>query len=206
MDKYFIIYKTTNLLNGRYYIGMHVTTNINDGYLGSGRRIKAEIKKYGRENFSRVVLAELSSKTELAEREASIVTEELRSDPLCLNLKNGGEGGGRIWSDEHFKAFQSRAHVGGTLTGHKHSTIGRAAITPEHRRTGLKTRVGNGNPLTTSGLVFSKETRRQMSASSSGDRNSQFGTCWVHRNGQAMKVKSIDLQSFLNQGFSRGRK
>ena len=93
MDKHFIIYKTISKITGRYYIGMHVTTKIDDGYLGSGRRIMAEIRKYGRENFERIVLETLPSKEALIEREAQLVTEEIRADPLCLNLKNGGEGG-----------------------------------------------------------------------------------------------------------------
>jgi len=93
MEKYFIIYKTENCLNGRFYIGAHETVNMDDGYLGSGRRLKAEIRKYGRENFKRVVLEVLSSRNDMLRREAEIVTEELRKDPLCLNLKNGGEGG-----------------------------------------------------------------------------------------------------------------
>ena len=47
----FTIYKVTNLLNNKYYIGMHRTTNPNDGYLGSGVAIKKAIKKYGKEAF-----------------------------------------------------------------------------------------------------------------------------------------------------------
>lgn len=44
-----IVYKTTNLVNGNYYIGKDAANNPN--YYGSGRAIKAALKKYGKENF-----------------------------------------------------------------------------------------------------------------------------------------------------------
>ena len=49
---YYIIYKTTNLLNNMIYIGSHQTANLNDGYLGSGKYLKKAIKKYGKEILS----------------------------------------------------------------------------------------------------------------------------------------------------------
>jgi hypothetical protein len=42
-----IIYKITNMVNGKYYVGRHSTTDINDGYMGSGIWIKNAIRKYG---------------------------------------------------------------------------------------------------------------------------------------------------------------
>lgn len=53
MKKYHLIYKTTNLLNGKIYIGKHTTTNKEDNYLGSGIKLINAIKKYGRENFKK---------------------------------------------------------------------------------------------------------------------------------------------------------
>lgn len=38
-----------------------------------------------------------------------------------------------------------------------------------------------------------------------GPRNSQFGTCWVTREGQDKKIKKDDLQRYLDEGFIRGR-
>ena len=49
-----ICYKTTNMVNGKFYLGVHDTTRKNDKtYLGSGIVLKQAIKEYGRENFVR---------------------------------------------------------------------------------------------------------------------------------------------------------
>lgn len=89
---HYIVYKTTNKINGFYYIGVHKTHNLNDGYLGSGKYLKAAINKYGKDSFERVILHECSSSKEMYELENKIVTSEYLKLPNVYNLKIGGEG------------------------------------------------------------------------------------------------------------------
>lgn len=89
----YFIYKTTNLLNGMFYIGAHQTNNLNDSYLGSGKHLKRAIKKYGSEHFKFEIIHLVSSKEEMFELERIIVNESFVKDPLTYNLKIGGSGG-----------------------------------------------------------------------------------------------------------------
>ena len=91
--KYYTIYKTTNLINNKIYIGKHITSNIDDGYLGSGKILLKAIKKHGINNFEKEILFILSSKEEMNQKELEIVDEEFLSRSDTYNLKIGGDGG-----------------------------------------------------------------------------------------------------------------
>lgn len=89
-----IIYKTTCLVTGRYYIGMHSSEKDVDSYLGSGKIVAASLKKHGRKNHTRETIARAGSREELRSLEEMFVTEDLLKDPLCMNLAVGGCGSG----------------------------------------------------------------------------------------------------------------
>lgn len=87
----YLIYKITNQVNGRYYIGRHRTNDINDSYMGSGIAIANAIKKYGIHNFSKEIIAESWDETNLWELEKLIVNEEIVKDTKSYNMTYGGK-------------------------------------------------------------------------------------------------------------------
>ena len=96
--KYHYLYKTTNILNDKYYYGIHSTNNLEDGYLGSGTRIKYSIRKYGQENFKKEIIEYFSSRSDLIQAEIDLLTRELLENKQCMNIKFGGDCGtlGRV--------------------------------------------------------------------------------------------------------------
>ncbi len=88
-----ILYKTTNQLNGRFYVGVHSTENLDDGYLGSGHLIRRAIKKHGSENFIREILSSHEDAASAFEAERELVNERFIQHPLCYNMSTGGCGG-----------------------------------------------------------------------------------------------------------------
>ena len=79
---------------------MHSTSNLDDGYLGSGKRLRYAIRKYGKENFKKEILEFLPDRESLVKRESEIVNEQFIQDELCMNLTTGGSGG---FTSEHAK-------------------------------------------------------------------------------------------------------
>ena len=90
---YYIIYQTTNLVNGKYYVGKWETASLKQSYLGSGKLLRKAIEKYGIDNFEREELMFCQSSKELNEIERLIVDEVLVKDERCYNLALGGSGG-----------------------------------------------------------------------------------------------------------------
>src|SRR3972149_4281406 len=88
--KYHYLYKTTNLINNKFYVGMHSTNKLDDGYLGSGVYLRRSIRKYGRENFKFEILEFFNSREILIEKETELVDTNFIHDLLCMNLRTGG--------------------------------------------------------------------------------------------------------------------
>jgi len=93
MEKYYIVYKTTNKVNGKFYVGSHQTTKLDDGYLGSGKVLKLAIKKYGRQNFEREIICRCIDAKVMRIVETHFVKYHiLRDKRACYNRSFSGTG------------------------------------------------------------------------------------------------------------------
>lgn len=206
--KYHFIYKTTNLLSGRYYIGMHSTDDLNDGYLGSGTLLKRSINKHGKENHSIEILEFVNSREELIVREKEIVSLQEIAKKECMNLKVGGEGG---FSSEKHKQRFLEGREWGRLLGAKIAGDSRRGVSLEssHKasiskkmKEHYKTSVGHF-----SNKVHSDSTKELMSKAKKNtgkdSANSQYGTCWITNEVENKKIYKGDL---IPDGWRLGRK
>jgi len=89
-----IIYKTTNLVNNKIYVGKSTGTRKDDKYyFGSGLYVKRAIQKYGMANFKRDTLEECSSNN-VDQRETHWINKlDARNPKVGYNIAPGGEGG-----------------------------------------------------------------------------------------------------------------
>ena len=87
-----IIYKTTNLVNGKIYVGKDAYNR--STYLGSGLVLRRAIAKYGKENFKKEILERCQSLNELSQREIYWISFFNSTNPsIGYNLTDGGVGG-----------------------------------------------------------------------------------------------------------------
>ena len=103
-------YKTVNLVNNKYYYGVHKCLSINDGYIGCGikrqsdarldTRFHTAVRKYGYSNFKRYNIKEFITYKDALIWERQTIDANMLTDPLCYNSKIGGKGGGQKWSKE----------------------------------------------------------------------------------------------------------
>jgi hypothetical protein len=185
---------------------MHSTDDLNDGYLGSGKYLKRSVNKYGAENFKIEFLEFFDERKDLKEREKNFVNEEFLKDPLCMNLKIGGEGGwgpvnieacrkGAIarttkqWKDPEFIKNHKKRYSDLYKKLWKEGKLKHYDQTGSHHTQDAKDKIGEAN------------SKYQM-----GKGNSQFGSCWIHNTIESKKIKKEDLISFLSNGWNKGRK
>lgn len=172
-------------MNNRIYIGKRTsrTHPLKDGYYGSGKLIKAAIKKYGKDTFSKEILHFCDSLDEMNEIEASIVTEEFVHRVDTYNMHKGGKGG---WEHINSVPKEERINVKAFLEKKANGTIkysgGPSHWTEEsYRKCVNQARINSANGC---GRIFwetasddrKRERLDRIREAATGEGNSQYGT------------------------------
>jgi len=168
-----IIYKTTNLINGKIYVGQDSKNN--SRYLGSGKLLKLAIEKYGKENFKKEILEHCKTKEELDEKEKYWINLLKSTDGnIGYNITFGGQTG---W-----------------MTGMKHSE--ETKLMYSLKRKGLL--IGDKNGMY--GKKHTEEAKNKISNPKFGDKNGMYGKKHTEEAKNKMREKlSGDKNPFYNK-------
>ena len=107
--RYNYLYKIINKLDNKFYIGVHSTMNIDDGYFGSGTHLRNAINLYGKDNFFKEIIFYYDSSEEAYAAERFIVTKSWLkfNKDNCYNIQTGGRGG---WTEEERIIAKQKVH------------------------------------------------------------------------------------------------
>lgn len=215
------LYEIKNNINGRIYVGVHSTFDLEDGYMGSGKVILSAIEKYGVDNFTKTILKFFDSSEEMFLEEKKVVNEDFLKRPEVYNIKLGGDGG-----FDHLNN-SSEEHINRTRRGYQKS-IAKMDLSEHSKRIHDRTRkekrglyaedyvpAWKRNPElqqlgnTPEARKKAKKTQIQIFAKidhQQGEKNSQFGTCWIsHDQIGSKKCNTNLLPEYLEQGWVKGR-
>lgn len=215
----YIVYKVTNDINGKFYIGTHKTNNINDGYMGSGKYLKYSQNKHGIENFTKEILFVYDNPSEMFAKEAEIVDDEFIAEQNTYNIKRGGSGG--------FDYINSTGLNGASINGTKGVIVQRllqsndtewatkksAKISDSLKRQHAEGMRPHFPPHTVGEFTHTAATKQIMSDKAKErlkdpTKNSSYGTCWIHSLEEQVskKIKKDNLDEWLDNGWVQGRK
>jgi len=207
---FYLVYKITNKINNKIYIGCHKTTDKNDNYFGSGKILKKALSKYGIDNFTKEILFEASSSEEMFEKEKELV----EIGPHTYNLKVGGSGGFDYINKNISSEQKSKYGKMGS-----EALIKRLDSDTEFRTKFIETQKQNIKQLHERGLLktwkdtyswtgkkHKEESKKKIGAKNSihqkGSGNSQYGTMWITNGVENQRIKKEDS---IPQGWKKGR-
>ena len=196
---YYTVYKVTNKVNGKIYIGCHKTKNLDDGYMGSGVYLKRSQKIHGMENFEKEILFVFDNANDMFAKEAEIVTVDFLAEENTYNLTVGGFGGWDYVNNDIDKVTKSR-QIGGKL-GAKSTNARYPNLSKQTALRGRKEGWFNYKN-------HSEETKlkisRALKGKCTGKKNSSFGTKWFH---DPLTLEAKRLKPELApKGWVEGRK
>lgn len=150
----YCIYRITNLVNGKTYVGQHMYKVLDDKYMGSGVLLKRAIKKYGINSFKKEILVfNVSCKSQIDLLEKVFIESERKKvgSRNCYNLAKGGGGGGP-WTEEHRKYISELFKKRVFSEEHKKKLSEKAKLRPCNRK----------------GVKLSEETKKKIGEANKG--------------------------------------
>jgi len=185
---------------------MHSTSNLEDGYMGGGNRIKNSIKKHGKEAHKKEIVEFFESRKDLRNMEIELVNDELLKDPMCMNLQLGG-GGGIINEEHHLKMREGTSKWAKEKWKNPDFFILNRKLSSErlsewHKR-------GNFVYNTFSNKKHTEEAKKSMGEKNSinqkGEKNSQYGTIWINDGTNNKKIKKSEFEIYSLENWKLGR-
>jgi len=207
---FYIVYKTINLVNNKFYIGKHcqdLDPYQFDGYFGSGTQIKYAIKKYGKENFIRETLFVFDNEEDCLLKEEEMIFPHLEN-PYCYNMKPGGTGGfehiNSIPKEDrpNIKAYRQKYERGEIKTGGTENWT--EETYKKVRQTSWSKLVDMGliNPNTYENLTKEqrKERNKNISKKVSGSNNGSYKTKFYY-NLTTKEKKRFKPEDIIPEGW-----
>ena len=224
-NMYYTVYKITNLVNSKIYIGAHKTKDINDKYMGSGKILKLAQEKYGIENFKKEILEVFETSEMMYQYEAILVNERFIKRKDTYNLKEGGYGGfdhindGSIDHIRRTKLGRVRANENGALKKAKERLAWLRENDKdwnEKKREKFKKSIREyykNNEGSFKGRRHSEESKEKMrehcrkSKHQVGKNNSQYGTIWICnlKIKENKKIKEEEFEAWYDKGWIKGK-
>lgn len=211
---YYLIYKITNKINNKIYIGAHKTENIYDDYMGSGKYLKYSQEKYGLENFSKEILFIFDNLEDMYAKEAELVNEEFVANENTYNLILGGQGGFEYINSTGKNIYGKNGQSGYGLENLKQPLFLRNDLSEEQfdeirkkisdtlRKQFSEGRVGSFKNKTHSSESREK-IKEAINGKQIGELNSQFGTRWIIS--KELKIsKKIKKDDSIPEGWELG--
>lgn len=206
---YYTVYRVYNTINNKFYTGKHKTSNVNDDYIGSGKLLTMAVSKYGKENFDKIILFVFDNEKSMNEKEKEVVV----IDNLSYNLCPGGNGGFEYINNSPELVFKRDAYKN-KLKGYL-SNIDRMTDREKNVMSGKKTfemKVGLHDPKNRydwNGKKHTSATKEKMRLSKLGtvdkEKNPMWGRCWVCNEKHNRSVMKIEIDTWINKGYRRGR-
>lgn len=212
----YCFYQTTNLINGKKYLGIHGSEDFNkDSYLGSGTLLREAIKKYGKENFVREDLRYFNTLQEAKDFERLSITPEILQSKDYYNIAEGGGGGSRGSKPFYVgskKYLVSPEAISKFLEKHPEAVAGMPESYADQQRVKMKGRVtihrGEEHRLVRKEDLNQYLEKGWVKGSSEKmvQRNSasKVGIKIMHKGDITRHVRLLDVPRFLEDGYEFG--